>query len=148
MRDRQDAHRPQTVSTEQEQFRILSIRELRSLSSEQRADYLGRLAAHNLQEEAGRAPTPTPSPERFDEREVRARGTLAGIAAVAAAWMAIYIAYIYLRSPFADELASAIAAVAGLAATRLLSVVRDRYVSRERRRNLRQESPPPEAGTI
>jgi hypothetical protein len=119
------------VSTEPKPFRILSIKELRELSSEKRADYLGQLAAHNLQEATGRETTQTSSPGRFDERKARQRGTVAGIAAVAAAWMAIYIAYIYLRNSFDDELASGISVVAGLVATRLFFVVRDQYVKRQ-----------------
>lgn len=123
------------MSAEQK-FRTLSLEELRALSPRQRAEYLGQLALRNLQEVARReqSATQTSSPKQFDDHKARERGAIAGIVAVAATWVPIYIAYIYLRRPLGDELASGISAVAGLVTTSLLFVVRDRYVSWELRR--------------
>ncbi len=118
------------MSSEEKPFRILSIRELRALPAEKQADYLGRLAARNLQEEAGQEQTPTPV--RGDERKAYRRGALAGLAAVAVAWLAIYIIYVYLRRPLGDDVAAGICALAGLFAAQLYFVVRNRYLSRER----------------
>jgi len=117
------------MDTEQKQFRILSLKQLRELSSEQRAEYLGQLTVHNLQEAARReGETQTPTPTQFDERTAGQRGTVAGIAAVAAAVVLVYIAYGYLKPPFGDEWALVFSVTAGLVAIGLLLVARDRYL--------------------
>ncbi len=121
------------MSTEETPFRILSVRELRALPAEQQADYLGRLAAHDLKEEAGKEQAPGPA--LGNERKAYRSGALAGLAVVACAWLAIYIGYVFLRRSLGDDVATGISALAGLLAARLYFVVRNRYVSRERERS-------------
>lgn len=124
------------MSAEREQFRILSLEELRTLSPRGRAQYLGQLAVRNLKDVEKReqsAPL-TPGAAQFDQDKASERGVVAGIIAYAVACVPIYIAYVYLSRPLGHELALGIMAVAGLIATGLLFVVRDRYVSWELRR--------------
>jgi len=60
-----------TMGTEQKPFRILSIRELRELSSLQRAEYLGQLAVYKLQQAADLEQSATPVPAQPDEPKDR-----------------------------------------------------------------------------
>lgn len=68
---------------------------------------------------------------QFDKQRARERGAIAGIVAVAATWVPIYIAYLYLSRPLGDELATGITAVVGLFAVSLLFVVQDQYANWE-----------------
>jgi len=122
------------MSAEGKPFRTLSVKDLRALPAHEQADYLGQLAVRNRLEEEGRDQMQAGA-ARLDERKARRRATLAGIAALAAAWAAIYVANIYMRRSLEDDFATGITMVASLVVTPLVFYVRVRYLERERKRH-------------
>ena len=120
------------MSTEEKPFRALSVKELRALPAHKQADYLGQLAARNRLDEETREHAQADDAARFDERKARRCATLAGIAALAAAWAAIYVADIYMRRSLEDDFATGITMVASLVVIPLVFYVRARYLERER----------------
>lgn len=125
------------MSRDPNTFRALTTEEFRTLSPKEQANYLGQLAAQNLQENMAKYdPTylPHKAPVAFDSSKARERGITAGILVVVALWGVIYTMYRYLARPLGEELASWISLAAGLFAGASMSPVQAKYAAWEARR--------------
>lgn len=125
------------MNSESRELRILSIEELRALSPNRRAEYIGQLAARSLNENMAKYDAqsgPSGPSLTFDRAKAREHGMTASIVVIALLWIVIYVAYAYLSRPLGEDLAAWLSLAAGVFVAASMFPVQNAYAYWETRR--------------